>query len=166
MLLRAAVCSSLIVAAAQLCAAGDKDHLQRGERVLRYDYDVEYDRLVRRILSRGWEPDVVLKTVALPPFNAEAVLGLLRDGDHYSAFVVRPSKQIWESSNLGLPAGYPKRTLANVRPIFNSRPIAGSLAARIAALYRRVLTDRRNYSKDPNVYLDTTQTTFYLAFAP
>ena len=166
MQMRAAACTSLIVAAAKLLCAGDKDHLQRREPQLKYDYQIKYHRLVRKILARGWQSDVALRVVALPPFAPEAVTGLLRSGSGYQAFSLRPSSQIWEASNLGLPLGYPKRSLTNVRPVFRSRPIDVSLAVRIAALYRRVLTDRRNYSTDPNIYLDTTQTTFYLAFAP
>jgi len=40
------------------------------------------------------------------------------------------------------------------------------LAARIAALWRRVLRDQRNYGKDPNIYIDTDRFTFYLRFFP
>lgn len=118
--------------AAHLSFAGDKDHLQRGEPELKYDDNVKYDAAIRGILSRGWESDVVLRTVALPPFNPEAVLGLLRDGRHYRAFVVRPSTQIWEATGLGSTEPHPKNRLGAVRPLFHSRPISDSLARRIA----------------------------------
>src|SRR6266513_2821271 len=144
MLVRATICSSLVFVSAQLSLAGDQDHLQRGEPELKYDHDVKYDRFVHRILFRGWKSDVVLRTLALPPFNPEAVLGLLGRDGHYLAFVVRPSNQIWEASGLGGT----KPHIQDVWPIFHSRPISDSLAARIAAVYRHVLTDRRNYSRD------------------
>jgi hypothetical protein len=166
MLWRVASWIGVSCVAAHLSLAGDKDHLQRGEPELKYGYNVKYDTAVRQILSRGWDSDVVLRTVALPPFNPEAVLGLLRNDGHYRAFVVRPSTQIWEASGMGSNEPYPKNRLGAVRLLFHSRPISDSLAARIAALYRHVLADRRNYSKDENIYLDTTQTILYLAFAP
>jgi len=165
MQVRTVIFSILVFAAAQLSCAAGKDHLQRGEPRLKYDHEIRYDGLVRKILGRGWQSDVVLRTVVLPPFDPEAVVGLLRSGGIYRAFVVRPSSQIWEGSNLGLSLGHPKQSLKNVRPIYHSRVIADAVAIRIAAIYRRVLTDRRNYSTDPNLYVDTSQTTFYLAFA-
>src|SRR4051812_29810480 len=119
MLVRAAVYSSLILGVVQLCAAGDKDHLRRGEPELKYDYDVKYNRAVRRILSRGWKSDVVLRTVALPPFNPEAVLGLLRSKRQYSAFVIRPSAQIWETaSGFGASQRDLDKRLSSIRPVF------------------------------------------------
>ena len=39
-------------------------------------------------------------------------------------------------------------------------------SARIAALWRRVLADPRNYGKDPGTYLDTDQFTYYVSFLP
>ncbi len=56
-----------------------------------------------------------------------------------------------------------RRTLR--QPLYERR-IADSVADRIAALWRRVLRDPRNYGKDPAIYLDTDEFIFYLAFLP
>jgi hypothetical protein len=40
------------------------------------------------------------------------------------------------------------------------------LSARIAALWRRVLTDSRNYGKDTSIFLDTDQFTYHVSFLP
>jgi hypothetical protein len=166
MLLRFAGCIALIFFALQPLVGGDKDHLQRGEAKLKYDFEIKYDRAVRRLLARGWNQDVVLRTVALNPFDPENVLGIVRSGEQYRAFVLKPSMQIWEATGLGDPEPHPKNRIANVRPIYHSRLIGDSLAVRVAMMWRKVLNDRRNYSKDANVYTDTSQTIFYIAFAP
>ena len=59
-----------------------------------------------------------------------------------------------------------ERDYHSVRPIVHDRPISTSLAARIAALWRRVLKDSRNYGTDTAMYLDTDQFTYYLSFMP
>jgi hypothetical protein len=40
------------------------------------------------------------------------------------------------------------------------------VASRVAAIWRHVLTDPRNYGRDPNTYVDTSVFSFYLAFGP
>ena len=51
------------------------------------------------------------------------------------------------------------------RPVYE-RPISASLAARIAARWRRVLRDERNYGKDRDIYIDTDRFCFYFRFFP
>ncbi len=70
---------------------------------------------------------------------------------------------------LGLAPDTPKRkqkAYQSVKPVLHERPLSEALAARIAALWRRVLTDPRNYWKDPALYMDTNQFTYHLSFLP
>jgi len=143
--------------------AGEKDHLQRGEEKLNDKIEIKYDRAVRDVLSRAWRTDVVLRMVDIPPFQPEWVTGITRSGDHYHAFEVTASKHIWSVLGFG---GGKKGDYHSVRPIVHDRPISASLAARIAALWRRVLKDSRNYGTDTAMYLDTDQFTYYLSFMP
>lgn len=149
------------------CAAVERDYLQHGEPKPKYDFEIGYDKATRRILARGWRKDVVLRTVNFPPFSEESVTGILKTPQGYSAFRVSPSMQIWEALGYGsTDPHHPKDQIRTVRPIFRSKPLKESLAARIAAIWRRVLNDPRNYGKDPNMYLDTSSFTYYVAFAP
>jgi len=120
---------------------------------------------VRQVLARGWRGDVVVRTVSLPPFEPEAVVGVLRKRDGYRAFSIRPSVQIWDEAGYG--STDPNKRVGDyskVRPVFHDRPLPGSVAARIAAVWRRVLSDKRNYGKDPSIYLDTSTFAFYVSF--
>src|SRR5438067_7393791 len=109
----------------------DKDHLQRGEPVLNDTDVVKYHRTVRQILSRGWQSDVVLRTVVYPPWESEAVIGLYRQNGRYYAFVIRPSDQIWQTGRgFGEPDSILRKRLSSVHPIFHSRLISDPLAVR------------------------------------
>jgi len=157
----------LILVAAPRLFAAERDYLQRGERELQGREDVAYDAAVRDVLSRGWRSDVVLRMLDLPPFQPEWVAGIARARDGYRAFSVEASKQVWGA--LGFGSSDPKQKKGDyhsVHPVLHERPISPSVAARIAALWRRVLADQRNYGKDPNLYLDTDQLSFYLSFQP
>jgi hypothetical protein len=168
MLSRIAIASLLMVAATREPAiAQDHDYLQHGEEELIADYQIKYDRAVRHVLSRGWRNDVVVRLVDIPPFQPESVAGIARTATGYQAFEVVASKHIW--SELGFGSSDPKRKKVDYRTIkrvLHERAMSDSLAARVAALWRRVLADSRNYGKDPSLYLDTDQFSFYVAFAP
>ena len=143
--------------------AGQRDYLQRGEEKLNDRVEIKYDRVVRDVLSRAWRTDVVLRMVDIPPFQPEWLAGITRSGDHYHAFEVTASKHIWSVLGLG---GGKKGDYRSIHPIIHERVISPSLAARIAALWRRVLKDSRNYGTDTAMYLDTDQFTYYLSFMP
>ncbi len=146
--------------------AADKDYLQRGEREVE-GTSIVYDRAIRDILSRGWRRDVVLRMLVIPPFEQELVAGISRGPDGCRAFSVTASKHIWKE--LGFGSSDPQRKKGYyhaVQPILHERPIPAPLAARIAALWRRVLADPKNYGKDPALYLDTDQFGFYVSFLP
>jgi len=143
--------------------AGQRDYLQRGEEKLTDQIEIKYDRAVRDVLSRAWRTDVVLRMVDIPPFQPEWVAGITRSGDHYHAFEVTASKHIWSVLGFG---GGKKGDYHSIHPIIHERAISPSLAARIAALWRRVLKDSRNYGKDTAMYLDTDQFTYHLSFLP
>ena len=141
--------------------AGQRDYLQRGEEKLTDQIEIKYDRAVRDVLSRAWRTDVVLRMVDIPPFQPEWIVGITRSGDHYHAFEVTASKHIWSVLGFG---GGTKGDYHSIHPIIHERAISPSLAARIAALWRRVLKDSRNYGTDTAMYLDTDQFTYYLGF--
>ena len=143
--------------------AGQRDYLQRGEEKLTDQIEIKYDRAVRDVLSRAWRTDVVLRMVDIPPFQPEWVTGITRTGDRYHAFEVTASKHIWSVLGFG---GGKKGDYHSIHPIIHERAISPSLAARIAALWRRVLKDSRNYGTDTAMYLDTDQFTYYLSFMP
>ena len=143
--------------------AGQRDYLQRGEEKLTDQIEIKYDRAVRDVLSRAWRTDVVLRMVDIPPFQPEWVAGITRSGDYYHAFEVTASKHIWSVLGFG---GGKKGDYHSIHPIIHERAISPSLAARIAALWRRVLKDSRNYGKDTAMYLDTDQFTYHLSFLP
>ena len=158
----------LIAAASRAPAiAQDHDYLQHGEKELTADYQIKYDRAVRHVLGRAWRGDVVIRMLTIPPFEAESVTGIARTPSGYQAFEIMASKHIW--SELGFGSSDPKRKTADyrsIKPVLHERVMSESLAARVAAVWRRVLADSRNYGKDPSLYLDTDQFSFYLAFAP
>ena len=142
---------------------GEKDFLQRGEEKLNDKIEIKYDRAIRDVLSRAWRTDVVLRMADIPPFQPEWVAGIARSGDRYDAFEVTASKHIW--SVLGFGEGK-ERDYHSVRPIVHERPVSASLAARIAAPWRRVLKDSRKYGTDTAMSLDTDQFTYHLSFLP
>src|SRR5205809_2757972 len=122
-----------------ISAFGAEDHLKRGE----WPWDKEFSRYqneVRRILWRAWQSDVVLHMVHLPPFHAEWAVGVVRRPNGYYAFLVEPSAQIWAA----LDAMAEKDELAKIRPHYYERQLPPALADNIAAIFRNVLSDRRN----------------------
>ena len=119
------------------------------------------------MLARGWRKDVVVRMVDIPSFQPEWVAGIARTSSGYKAFEVTASKQIW--GELGFGSGDPKRKQRDyhsIRPVLHERPVSDALSARIAALWRRVLADPRNYGKDAGIYLDSDQFTYHLSFLP
>ena len=142
-------------------ALGADDHLKRGE----WPWDKEFlrdQKEVRRILSRGWQSDIVLRTVHLPPFHAEWVVGILRRPTGYYAFMVEPSAQIWAA----LDATAEKGELARIRPRYYERQLSAGLADKIAAIFRNVLSDRRNYRADRRILTDSSSFLFMLRYRP
>jgi hypothetical protein len=168
MLSRFAIATALLVLLARTSAhAVDRDYLQRGEEKLTADYQIKYDRAVRHVLARGWRRGVVLRMLDLPPFQPEWVAGIARTASGHEAFEVTVQKQIWGELGFGMAEAERKKTdYHSIRPILHERPISNALSARIAALWRRVLADPRNYGKDPGIYLDTDQFTYYVGFLP
>ena len=73
----------VLLGAAKAEAGDPNDYLLRGER----EKD-SYERAIERILSRGWDNDVVLRFVHIPPFEKELVIGIRRVGLSYRAFVL------------------------------------------------------------------------------
>ncbi|MFN2476960.1 MAG: hypothetical protein ABR526_11560 [Chthoniobacterales bacterium] len=105
--------------------------------------------------------------VDLAPFGPEWAGGLSRGASGYHTFVIGAATNLREflahgSAKRWAPKG-DRRTLR--QPLYERR-IADSVARRIAALWRRVLNDPRNYGKDPAIYLDTDEFIFHLAFLP
>ena len=168
MLRRFAIASGLVALFAQVPAnAVERDRMQRGEKELTADWEIKYDRAVRHVLSLGWHSDVVLRMVDLPPFQPEWVVGIANTPAGYCAFEVTASKQIWGQ----LPFGsddpkHHKGDYHSVRPILHEKLISDALSRRIAAVWRRVLADPRNYGKETGIILDTDQFTYYLSSLP
>jgi hypothetical protein len=134
------------------------DYFSRGWSEHDYDFEVRYRKNVQRILERALQHDVVLRTVHLPPFDPEWIVGVVRASNGYRAFRLEASSFIWgaqESKN--------KQKLAAIRGIYRDRPITDATALRLAALWRHVLADSRNYGKEDLtrvIRLDTSQFIF------
>ena len=166
MLTRVAIISAAILLFARSPAnAAERDHLQRGEEKPTADYQIRHDRAIRHVLSRGWRKDVVVRMVDVPAFEPETVAGIARTANGYTAFEAAAPENLWYE--LGLAPYTPKRkqkSYKSVKAVLHERPLPEALAARIAALWRRVLTDPRNYWKDPALYMDTNQFTYHVSF--
>ena len=142
----------------------ESDHLQRGELPWgEDDLFVRYDKEVRRILRRAWQPDVVLRTVHFPPFHAEWIVGILRRPSGYSAFLLEPSTQIWAAVEDPKNAIEP---LAKIRPRYYERELSDASADRLAAIFRTVLSDRRNYHEDRRILTDSSSFTYMVRYRP
>lgn len=151
----------LLLALGAPAAAADKDYLRRGERER-----TAYDRAVKQVLSRAWRSHVVLRVVGIPPFKREWAIGLSRSATGYTAFVaiVAPPDSVWYA--LGFSESEQGRDRSAPRSIVIEKPIPEQTATRVAALWRRVLTDPRNYRHDPAIHMHSDTFTYYLAFAP
>jgi len=131
--------------------------------------EVKYDRGLHKVLERAWRTDVVLRMLDLAPFGPEWAGGLSHDPTGYHAFVIATATNLREYIAHGTAKRWAKngdrRTLR--QPLYERR-ISDAVAGRIAVLWRRVLTNPRNYGKDPdfNFYLDTDQFVFHLSFLP
>ena len=159
------IIASLFLGSLQFASgAVDRDYLQRGEEQLSSKYQIIYDRAVRDVLSRAWRPDVVVRMVHRPPFEPESAAGIARATHGYLAFEVTVSKHIWDALDFDKKQG--KGDYRSIRPVLHKRPLPEPIAARIAALWRHVLTNERNYAVDSGVYLDSSHISYYVGFSP
>jgi hypothetical protein len=118
------------------------------------DFEIKYDNTIRKILSRAWQRDVILRSIHFPPFDRESIVGIIRTSGGYRVFHLEPTAQIWAALS------EPKTELPKIRPIYKERPVNDSVAKRIAAASESVLKDPRNYRKDNGIYTDTSSFTF------
>ena len=155
------VALSLIALVAPWTASSARDYLKKGEQQSDEpeQWEINYDRAVRHCLWRGWQKDVVVRTVHLPPFDPEWIGGVVHSPNGYRAFHLEASRQIWGAT-------HEKQNAPKVRAIYKEKQIPESTARRIAAIWRTVLSDRRNYGKDPGLYLDTSHLIFFVEFLP
>jgi hypothetical protein len=149
------------------CAYGSqKDYLQAGEEKPTTPFERRYHRLVHQVLERAYRGDVVLRMVDSAPFGPNWACGLARESQGYRSFITGAStnlaNHLYYRSGSAQSAPDPR---ALKQPLYE-RPIESSLATRIAALVRRVLCDERNYGKDPHLYIDSDNFTWYLRFLP
>jgi hypothetical protein len=144
---------------ARVVAAGNWDYLVAGER----ERD-SYDTAIRKILSKGWGKDVVLRYVHIPPFESELVIGIRRAGRNYHAFVIEPSSHIWDEEVKRLGRKHPD--FSRIRAVYKERPISEAYVRRVAAVWRNVLADSRNYHNDEAVQVDSSQLYFLLSLRP
>jgi hypothetical protein len=121
------------------------DYLKRGWWEKPLDFEVRYRKNVERILERGFRADVVLRMVHLPPFDPEWIVGVVQSNDGYRAFRLDASYFIWQAQ------GDEKAKLPTIHGIYKDKPIPNATALRLAALWRRFLTDRKNYGKEERV---------------
>jgi hypothetical protein len=164
MLRRVTIIVLLVILSRVASAAPERDHLKRGEEDLTADFQIIYHRAVRDVLRRAWREDVVLRIEHQPPFDPELSVGIARTTRGYLAFEVTASKHIWHALDFDHKQG--KGDYRSIRPVLHERPLSAPLAARIAALWRRVLSNPRNYAEDTGVYLDSSHFSYYLAFLP
>jgi hypothetical protein len=82
--------AQLIVSASLLMVSGAtvaaRDYFSRGWSEHDYDFEIRYRKNVQRILGRAFQHDVLLRTVHLPPFDPEWIVGVMRVDNGYRAF--------------------------------------------------------------------------------
>jgi hypothetical protein len=161
-----AIALAVLVSTACVTTAQPKrDYLVRGEEKPSDAFARKHRRAVREICERAYRRDVVLRTVDLAPFGPEWACGLTRGRSGYRAFFTGASTNLSYALYYGLRRdGSKAGDYHTLKQPMYERPISDSLAARIAALWRRVLFAPRNYGKAPHMYLDTDKFTFHLAF--
>jgi hypothetical protein len=146
-----------IALAATAHAAQLRDYLRRD-----VDDDDRYHVAIRRILSQGWRKDVVLRTLVIPPFSGEIVVGIRRNGAGYRTFVIEPRSHIWlEASPENKHPNYSK-----IRAKYMERLLRADIADRCIKLWYHVLNDARNYRKEQGLFIDTTQVYFFVRLPP
>lgn len=141
-----------------LSASDTRDYLARGERGELPS--LRYETALRKKLPRAWQKDVVMRVVHFPPFAPESIAGIIHRQDGYNAFRLEPSLQVWDAINDR------KENFSKIRAIYGEKALSDSLAARISAVFRTVLSDPRNYRKDTHIYLDNSFFTFFVGFLP
>jgi hypothetical protein len=170
MLGRLAIPTVALLLFAHLPARGaEREHLQRGGKRLTADYQLKYDRAIRHVLSRGWQKDVVLRMVNIPPFEPETVAGIARTPNGYVAFEATAPKNLWYALHFSSDRSQREQeSYQGFRPVLHERPLPQAMSARIAALWRRVLTDPRNYeiADAEAVSVDADQFTYTVNFLP
>ena len=148
---------SLIVST-RASALDRRDYLIRGEQ------KNTYDTAIQRILRQGWQKDVVLRYVHIPPFEKELVIGIRRVGAGYRAFVLEPSSHIWSEEVKRLERKRPD--FSHIQAVYKERPISETYVRHAAEFWRYVLSDPRNYHEDTDSYLDSSQLYFFLSLLP
>lgn len=147
-----------------ISAIDAEDHLQRGELPLgNYDWALRYDKEVRRILWRAWEPDVVLRTVSFPPFRTEWIVGIVRRPGSYRAFLLEPTTQVWSALD---NSAIRKTELTKIHTRYYDRALDEKLVERLAAIFRNVLGNRRNYLEDRRILNDSSIFIYMLRYRP
>jgi hypothetical protein len=165
MLSRLAIALSLAVAIAP-AQAGERDYLRKGDRKLTQQWHIDFNRAVRTVLARGWRQDVVLRTFDLTAGSPEWVSGIARTGAGYRAFEVAASTELWAKlSDTSTGQMVIKHDYSGIRGLLHERPLSEALSVRIAALWRRMLTDPRNYGEEKRIYTDADVFAFDLRFA-
>ncbi len=148
-----------LVVATRAGTSDRRDYLIRGER----EKDT-YHRALRRILRQGWQKDVVLRYVHIPPFEKELVIGIRCIGADYRAFVLEPSSHIWSEEVKRLERKRPD--FSHIQVVYKERPISETYVRHAAAFWRYVLSDPHNYHEDTDSYLDSSQLYFFLGLLP
>jgi hypothetical protein len=139
-----------------------KDYLKKGESQ-HEDGLPEFDRYeteLKRILSRAWDKDVVVRTVHLPPFDPEWIVGVVQSPAGYRAFRLEASHFIWAAL---IDA---REKLPGIRGIYRDRSITNALAMKIATLWRNALSNPSNYREDTHLYGDNSHFLFFVNLAP
>src|SRR6266853_3478705 len=127
------------------------DYLKRGWWDKRHwwdklpDFEVRYQNNIEHILERAFRPDVVLRTIHLPPFDPEWIVGVVQSTPGYRAFRLDASYFIWQAQE------DEKQKLPTIRGIYRDKALPSATALRLAALWRRFLTDKKNYGKEERV---------------
>ena len=158
----ATICAAVIVPCA---VARDADHLVKGEEELTEQWDRDYMHAVRTILARGWRADVLLRMVDIPAGPPESVVGITRIHSGHQAFEAKASTQLWGAlTDTSSMQQRIKSDYRGLHPVLHERSLSQALSARIAALWRCVLADPRNYREETKIYVDPNVFTFDFRF--
>ena len=139
-------------------SSAPKEYLARSWSAQPLDFEVEYEHAIRRILGEGISPGRLLRTVMLPPFDPEDIVGLVRSAAGYRAFDLKPLR-----CRFGTRCTKTKRSCQRSVASIGREHISGQIAARLAALWRCLLADRRNYRPPEKgvIFVDSTSFVFY-----
>lgn len=99
---------AFILVSSVLYAAQTPDHLCFDKNFVD---DQRYKTELLYVFRSGFEPDVILRAVAIPSLTNEFLVGLKRHGDEFKTFIIRPSVSV---ANLRMIRAYESGSMSRM----------------------------------------------------